>query len=94
MSFWTTVYRAALTVLVVLLVFGLCSIFIPLIRENRERERKVTALEEELRTKQEGIVNIRKQQEQFQTDPTFVENIAREEFGKAKPGETIYRFTQ
>ena len=94
MSFWTTVYRAALTVLVVLLVFGLCSIFIPLSRENRERERKVTALEEELRTKQEGIVNIRKQQEQFQTDPTFVENIAREEFGKAKPGETIYRFTQ
>lgn len=94
MNFWVTVYRAAISILAILLIFGLCSIFIPLIRENRERERKTAALEEELRAKQEGITHIRKQQEQFQNDPTFVENIAREEYGKAKPGETIYRFTQ
>lgn len=93
-KFWTTVYRVSLTVLIVLLVFGLCSIFIPLIRENRERERKVAALEEELRAKQDAIVHIRRQQELFQTDPSFVEKIAREELGKAKPGEIIYRFTK
>ena len=94
MKFWSTLYRVSLTVLAVLLIFGLCSIFIPLLNENRERERKVTALEEELRSKQDNIINVRHQQEKFQTDPTFVEKIAREEFGKAKPGETIYRFTK
>jgi len=91
---WIMLEKIAIITLAVVVLFALCSIFIPLARENMERQRKVAALEEELHANQEAIATLRRQQEKFQTDPTFVENIAREELGKARPGETIYRFTK
>ena len=35
---------------------------------------------------------LRLKQERLQEDPRFVEKIARENLGYAKPGETIFRF--
>ncbi len=94
MNFWATLYRVCFVILVLLLVFGLASVFVPLFRENRDRERKVTTLQEEIDVKNAEIIHLRKQQEKFQNDPTFVENLARDEFGKVRPGETIYRFQE
>jgi cell division protein FtsB len=92
MKFWLILYRIATVVFFVAVVIAIISAFVPKIRQNQERQRKIAALEEENRQKEEALKNLRKQQEQLATDPKYVEKLAREELGKAKAGETIYRF--
>lgn len=94
MNIWLTIYRAATTVFIALFVIGLLGLFLPQIRENRAKQREVARLEEENRVRDEMIQRLKMQQEHFETDPRFVERIAREELGKAKPGEIIFRFTE
>lgn len=93
MKFWLTLYRIATVVFMVVVIIAVISAFLPKIRQNQERQRKITAIEEENRRKEEAIKALRKQQDQFATDPKYVERLAREELGKAKSGETIYRFS-
>ena len=73
-------------------VIAVISAFLPKIRQNQERQRRITALEEENRRKEDSVKARRKQQDQVSTDAKYVEKLAREELGKAKAGETIYRF--
>lgn len=92
MKLWLTLYRIATVVFIVVVLVAIISAFLPKIRQNQERQRKIAELEEENRRKEESVNGLRKQQEQFATDPKYVEKLAREELGKAKAGETIYRF--
>ena len=92
MKFWLTLYRIASAVFVVVVIIAVISAFLPKIRQNQERQRRITALEEENRRKEDSVKALRKQQDQFSADSKYVEKLAREELGKAKAGETIYRF--
>jgi len=93
MNIWLTLYRIATAAFIVVVIVAIIGAFLPKIRQNQEQQRKITALEEETRLKEESVKNLRKQQEQFATDPKYIEKLAREELGKAKAGETIYRFS-
>ena len=92
MNFWIYLYRFAWVVFVALVLCGLASIFLPTLRENQERQRRASVMEEEIRNKEEAIQQLRRQRERFLTDPKFVEDVAREEFGKARSNETVFRF--
>ena len=92
MKFWLVVYRAFSVAFVVILIIGIANFFLPKIRQNREKQRKAAVLEEENRIKEGMVKQLREKQERFLSDPKYIERIAREEFGKAKPGETIFRF--
>jgi len=92
LKFWLTLYRIASFVFVVVVIIAVISAFLPKIRQNQERQRRITVLEEENRRKEDSVKALRKQQDQIATDPKHVERLAREELGKAKSGETIYRF--
>ena len=92
MKFWLTLYRIASFVFVAVVIIAVISAFLPKIRQNQERQRRITALEDENRRKEDSVKALRKQQDQIATDPKHVERLAREELGKAKSGETIYRF--
>lgn len=92
MRFWLIVYRIASAAFVVILIMGIVNFFLPKIRQNRERQKKAVALEEQNRLKEDMVKQLQKQQERFLSDPKYVERIAREKLGKAKPGETIFRF--
>lgn len=94
MKFWAIVYRVAGAAFAVLLIVGLISLFIPKIRQNRERQRTIARLEAEIRARDDAARHLQRQQELFENDPRFVEQVAREELGKARPGETIFRFTE
>lgn len=94
MKFWLTLYRIASVIFVAVVIIAIISAFLPKIRQNQEYQRKITAIEEENRRKEEAVKKLRKQQEQFVADPKYVEQLAREELGKAKSGETIYRFSK
>lgn len=91
MNHWVTIYRFAWIALGVLVLIGMGFMFVPLIQEDREYQRRENVLREEIRHDEERIRELRLKQERFQSDPAFVERIAHE-IGLAKPNETIFRF--
>ncbi len=94
MRLWLTIYRLACAAFAVVLIAVVVALFLPKVRQTRERARRAAVIEEENRAKEEQIKQLRRQQERFMTDPQYVERVAREELGKARPGETVFRFTE
>ena len=94
MNVWMTIYRGATIIFVAMVIVAVVSLFLPKIRQNQERQRKLAVLEEENHAKEDMIKQLQSQQDRFLSDSRFVERVAREELGKAKAGETIYRFTE
>ena len=94
MNVWMTIYRSATVIFVAMVIVAVISMFLPKIRQNQERQRKLTILEEENRVKEDMVRQLQSQQDRFLSDSRYMERIAREELGKAKAGETIFRFTE
>ena len=94
MNVWLTIYRGATIVFVAMVIVAIVSLFLPKFRQNQERQRKLTVLEEENRAKEDMVKQLQSQQDQFLSDSRYMERVAREELGKAKAGETIFRFTE
>ncbi len=92
MNFWLAVYRIAMAALVAVVIIAVISLFLPKLRQNQERQRKITVLEEENRARESQTKQLQRQQDLFLSDPKYVERVAREELGKARSGEIIYRF--
>ena len=93
MNFWVMIYRIGWITLSVLVVVAVVAMFVPQIRQYNELHRKESALQDEIRLEEEIVKHLKDQQERLKSDPRFVEKLAREELGYAKPGETVFRFT-
>jgi cell division protein FtsB len=91
MSYWSTIYRFAWIALAVLVLIGMGFMFVPLIQQDREFQRRENELRDEIQHSEERIRELRLKQERFQSDPAFIERVAHE-MGFAKPNETIFRF--
>lgn len=91
MSHWVVIYRFAWITLTLLVLIGIGFMFMPLVQQDREAQRREATLKEEIRMDEERIRQLKIQQERFETDPAFVERIAHE-MGLARPDETIFRF--
>lgn len=94
MNVWMTIYRSATIIFVLMVIVAVASLFLPKIRQNRERQNKLATLEAENSAKEDMIRQLQSQQDRFLSDLQYVERVAREELGKAKADETIYRFTE
>ncbi len=92
MNIWVFIYRTGWIALGILATIGIMSMFTPKVREYREHQKKIEIGLEEKRLEEEMIKHLRTQQERLRSDPRFVEKIAREELGYAKPGETVFKF--
>ncbi len=79
-------------ILVMLVIIVLGAVFYPPLRQMKDLTVRQYELEEEIRQDEEMLRHLRKKQERLLNDPRFVEKIAREELGLAKPGETVFRF--
>ena len=93
MNFWVLIYRVGWITLAVLVVVAVIAMFVPQVRHHNELRRHEAALQDEIRLEEEILKHLQKQQKLLSEDPRFVEKIAREELGYAKPGETVFRFT-
>ena len=93
MNFWVMIYRIGWIALAILVVIAVIAMFIPQISQYNELHRREAAIQEEIRLEEEIIKHLKSQQDKLRTDPRFVEKIAREELGYAKPGETVFHFT-
>lgn len=92
MNWWVTIYKLAWGFLVVLFVIVLICIFLPKYHSQRELQRKRAEIEQENRDIEARTKELRIKQEQFRTDPAFVERTARET-GMVRPDETVFKFT-
>ena len=92
MNKWVIIYRICWIALIAILIIAVSAMFYPKMKEYRELERRKAAIEEEKRLEEELLKHLKQQQEKMMSDPRFVERIAREELGYAKPGETVFKF--
>jgi len=94
MNIWVFLYRLAWTALIVLLIVGIASVFLPKVKQYREMRQREEAMQEDIRLQEDMVRSLRDRQERLQQDPAFVEKIAREEFGLARPGEVVFKFSE
>ena len=92
MNFWVLIYRIGWVALGILLVIALVSIFLPQIMQYQELRHREAILQEDIRLEDEMLKHLKEQQERLKSDPRFVERMAREELGYAKPGEIVFKF--
>ena len=93
MNAWKFIYRLGLIVCILLaaaiIVFRF---YLPKIREQRRLRAEKAAIELDIQKEAEQLRMLKLKQEKLQEDPRFIEKIAREDLGYAKPGETVFRF--
>jgi cell division protein FtsB len=93
MNYWVMIYRVGWITLAALVVIAVIAMFAPQFKQYHELRRKEAVLQDEIRVEEEIVKHLKEQQERLKSDPRFVEKLAREELGYAKPGETVFRFT-
>ena len=92
MNVWKFTQRLSLLAIVALTVGIVLRLFLPLLERQKELRAKEAALGEDIQTEAEQLRMLKLKQEKLQEDPRFIEKIAREDLGYAKPGETVFRF--
>lgn len=92
MDYLKLIQRLCLIFSVVLVIGIVVRLFLPLIGRQTELRAREAELRLEIQQEAEALRMLRLKQERLQEDPRFVEKIAREKLGYAKPGETIFRF--
>lgn len=92
MNIWSILIRASWTALILIGLFALAGIFYPKYQQHRDIQAREMQLREDVRMEEEMLRHLKTKQERLRTDPRFVEKIAREELGLAKPGETVFKF--
>ena len=91
MNPWVVIYRFAWFTLGGLLLIAMLCLFSPQYKQYREYQRTEAELEDQIRLEEEMLTLLKRKQEQFRSDPRFVEKIAHE-FGLAKQDEVIFKF--
>lgn len=92
MDYLKFIQRFCQIAIVVLLIGIVVRLFLPLIARHKELRAREAELRLEIQQEAEALRMLRLKQVRLQEDPRFVEKIAREKLGYAKPGETIFRF--
>lgn len=93
MKYWDKIVTISWISLTVCTVSaGLLLIFLPELREYKENNKTISALEEGITKEEAKYQQLHKQQERFKKDPAYVEQIGHK-MGMVYPHETIYKFT-
>ena len=92
MNFWKFIQRICLIASVLLLILIVLKLFLPLIEQQKELRARADEVRQDIQREAEQLRMLKMKQEKLQEDPRFIEKIAREDLGYAKPGETVFRF--
>ena len=92
MNVWKFIQRICLIAIVVLLAVIVWKLFLPQIERQKEMRAQETEVRQDIQREAEELRVLKLKQEKLQEDPRFIEKIAREDLGYAKPGETVFRF--
>ena len=86
------VQRICLIAIVALVVGIVLRLFLPMLDREEELRVREGILRQDIQKEAEHLRMLKLKQEKLQEDPRFIEKIAREDLGYAKPGETVFRF--
>ena len=89
---WTLIQKIAWAVITVLAVILVLWAFVPKIKQYHDLQKVEAEKAGSVRVEQEAYDQLRLNQDRLRTDPRFVERIARDEIGLAKPGELVFKF--
>jgi len=89
---WPFIQKCALIVIAILAVVLAISKIAPAIKQYHDLQKVEAERSGEVRAEQETLDQLKKNEERLRTDPRFVERVAREEIGMAKPGEIVFKF--
>lgn len=92
MSVWVLIYRISSALVIAVILIWIGSLFYPQFKQVGDLSTKQKELEAEIQHDAEILRHLRLKQERLLNDPRYVEKIAREELGLAKPGETVFKF--
>jgi cell division protein FtsB len=92
MSIWVLIHRISLALIIAVALVWAWKLFYPQFKQTRELTTKKDAIELDILRDEETLKHLREKQQRLLSDPRFVEKIAREELGLAKPGETVFKF--
>lgn len=92
MSRWGTAYKFGWVVLVLLAIVGVLCLFLPKYSTFCKMRRQHAEDLAENRRMEARISELHKNQEQFLTEPAFVERTARDE-GRVKENEIVFKHT-
>ena len=92
-AFLTIITRTALAAIFLLVLVGAGMAIVPKFSQLKGMTQQRDDLLRRIGHKNHEIKVLKDKQQRFQTDPEFVEHIARIN-GRAKPGELIFRFEQ
>lgn len=92
MNVWKFIQRICLIAIVLLLVVIVWKLFLPQIDRQKEMRAQEAEVRKDIQREAEELRVLKQKQEKLQEDPRFIEKIAREDLGYAKPGETVFRF--
>lgn len=91
MNFWVLVYRFAWMIVIASCVVAIVCVFLPKTHNYQTLQQRKEGLEQGNAQMESRVHQLQKKQKRFQSDPAFVERVAREQ-GMAMPGETIFRY--
>lgn len=92
MNVWKFIQRLCLIAIVALVVGIVLRLFLPMLDRQEELRAREAALRQDIQKEAEQLRMLKLKQQKLQEDPRFIEKIAREDLGYAKPGETVFRF--
>ena len=92
MNGWKLTQRICLSLIGLLLAGIVLRLFLPKIELQKELRAREAELRVDIQKEAEALRMLKLKQEKLQTDTRFIEKIAREDLGYAKPGETVFRF--
>ena len=92
MNVWKFIQRICLIAIILLLAVIVWKLFLPQIDRQKEMRAQEAEVRKDIQREAEELRVLKQKQEKLQEDPRFIEKIAREDLGYAKPGETVFRF--
>ena len=92
MNGWKFTQRICLILIGLLLAGIVLRLFLPKIELQKKLRAREAELRVDIQKEAEALRMLKQKQEKLQTDTRFIEKIAREDLGYAKPGETVFRF--
>jgi cell division protein FtsB len=91
---WDKLSRVVICLLFLAGLLGLVVWYLPLIGQNERIRKKILALESQIKKEEEAAKRTRTAIDALCHDPKAIERLVREQWGFAKPGETVIKFEE
>ena len=92
LSIWDKLSRVVQFLLFVAGLLAVVIWYLPVVKQNEHMRKEILRLDTEIRKKEESSKQMKNSVQALSRDPNAIGRLGREQFGYAKPGETVIKF--